>query len=83
MIILFRLIAQGKDARSDERYWVEELRLEIPRGIQYIGATVRREMRLLQFEIETPSNPKIEEIWGLVGGNGSKVGFDDEIEMYI
>jgi hypothetical protein len=84
MVDMFRCLAKGVDAPTDERDWAANVSAGAATRNHYMCATVRREVRTLQFQLTDISHTKIEEILHALGENNSKPRFDREISaMYI
>lgn len=83
MLSIFRRLAKVEEITSDEKDWVAGAIAERSRENAYMRTTVRREIRILQFEIPNIPYGSIQKIWRVLEGNGTKSHLDDELAMYI
>jgi len=86
MVDIFRYMAKGVDAPLRKRLWVEGAMAEESRGNGYMKAMVRREMRILQFEVVNIPKAKMDRLrHTLLGNHSGDSGphFDETVEMYI
>src|SRR5271155_702474 len=84
IVEMFRQIALQSQSptitlESEDRNWVRDWIASHTRVNQYMRATVRREIRDMQYNVPTLSRDKLEAIEKLLTGDGHKVGFDDII----
>jgi hypothetical protein len=87
MVDIFRYTARGVDASLEERLWVEGTTTAYEtRRNAFMQAMVRREMRMLQFEIANIPRAKMDQTrHALLGDHSGDTGpcQDETIEMYI
>jgi len=83
MVNIFRRLAKLQEITSDEKDWVAGVISEKSWENSYIRMTVRREMRILQFEIPNIPYGSIQKIWRVLADNGTEGRLDDELVMYI
>jgi len=86
MVDVFRYTARGIDAPLRKRLWIAGAMAEESRGNGYMQAMVRREIRILQFEIVDIPKAKMDQLrHTLLGDQSADRGpcLDETVEMYI
>jgi len=88
LVQMFRQIALQSPsltitAEAVDRNWVRDWIASHTRVNQYMRATVRREIRDMQYNVPILSREKLEKIEKLLIGDEPKVGVDDVIATYV
>jgi hypothetical protein len=84
IVDIFRYTAKGVDAPLEKRNWVNGA-MACMTGDQnmYMSTMVRREMRILQFDMVNIPASKLDEVKSALLGNDNPHLLDSVVQMYI